>query len=218
MIHSQPSCLNVILELLNRCDTGECVFPPTDLYNEGWMLRIVVDWFSKQDPSNHELSFSEGSTWFSEALFPSPFLPRFRGDPLLESWPHADGVMGHIKIGRGGKADITILADAEHLVVTEANSNGVFDSPLDKADIRQKVERRVQAYEGQKDAWFGEWFLPVLEQVDVKPISWESIQDFIDLKDPPFGNDLRDFHSKCIKYNRPANYTNKRLNRSDKAN
>ena len=104
---SHPSCLNVVADLLKRCESNDNVCPPTDLYNEGWLLRIILDWFSRQKPSSHELSFSQGCIWFSEALLPSQFLARFRGDPLSESWTHADGIIGHIRIGRDGKADTT---------------------------------------------------------------------------------------------------------------
>ena len=256
---SQPSCLNVVADLLRRCHSDETVFPPTDLYNEGWLLRITLDWFSKQKPSGHELSFSQGCTWFSEALLPSQFLARFRGDALSESWTHADGIIGHIRIGRGGKADTSFDTEVTHFVVTEAKifsklSAGVknasyfnqaaryaaciaellnkverkpadlkrlglyilapaetigygwFERPLDKADIKQKVERRVQAYEGEKDRWFEDWFQPVLDQLDVRCLSWESILDYIGSVDKEYTIGLQGFYQKCLSFNRPANY------------
>lgn len=255
---SQPSCLNVVADLLKRCESNDNVCPPTDLYNEGWLLRIILDWFSKQKPSSHELSFSQGCIWFSEALLPSEFLARFRGDPLSESWTHADGIIGHIRIGRDRKTDTSLDPEATHLVVTEAKmfsklSAGVknasyfnqaaryaaciaellsranrkpadlkrlglyvqaptetigygwFKRPLDKADIRQKVERRVQAYEGKKDQWFEDWFLPVLNHMDIRCLSWESILEYIDSGDIASTSDLQDFYRKCLAFNRPAN-------------
>lgn len=134
-VQSQQSFLNVVVGLLKRCDSDETVFPPTDLYNEGWLLRVILDWFSKQAPTDHELSFSDGCTWFSEALLPPQFLARYRGDKLAESWTHADGIIGHIIIGRDRKTDTTIDSDASHLVVTEAKmfsklSGGVKMRPI----------------------------------------------------------------------------------------
>ena len=79
-----------IAELLNRCDGPEKNFPPTDLYNEGWMLRLVLDWLSLNQGIDHELSFSAGDKWYSEALLPSAFLTRERGDRLAASWTHPD--------------------------------------------------------------------------------------------------------------------------------
>lgn len=252
---SQQSCLNVVADLLKRCNLSESVFPPTDLYNEGWLLRIILDWFARQKPSVHELSFSQGCIWFSEALLPTQFLARFRGDPLAESWTHADGIIGNIRIGRGGKADTSLESDATHLVVTEAKmfsklSAGVknaiyfdqvarytaciaellsranrkpvdlerlslyvlapeetirygwFQKPLEKANIKQKVERRVQEYKGEKDLWFNDWFLPILDRTEIRCFSWESTLDFIGSVDSAYIKDLQDFYQRCMVLNR----------------
>ena len=256
---NQPSCLNVVSDLLSRCDSGDNVCPPTDLYNEGWLLRVILDWFSKHDTADHELSFSDGYKWFSEALFPSQFLARFRGDPLSESWTHADGIIGHIRIGRGGKADTSLDPDITHLVVTEAkmfsklsagvknasyfnqaaryaaclaellyraNRNpsdldrlglyvlapaetigyGWFKKQLDKTDIRQRVERRVKAYEGEKDQWFVDWFLPALDQMEIGCLSWESVMEYIGSIDSEYSIGLLNFYQKCLAFNQPANH------------
>ncbi len=260
---NQPSCLNVISDLLKLCHSDKNVFPPTDLYNEGWLLRIILDWFSKQDTADHELSFTDGCKWFSEALLPSQFLARFRGDPLSESWTHADGIVGQIRIGRGGKADTSLDPEVTHLVVTEAKifsklSAGVknasyfnqaaryaaciaelmhranrkpadlkrlgllvlapaetigygwFRKPLDKADIRQRVDRRVQPYKGEKDRWFEDWFLPALDHMEIRSLSWESLLDYIGSIDTAYSAGLQDFYQKCLAFNRPANKTVKK--------
>ena len=257
---NQPSCLNVVSDLLKRCETNDNVFPPTDLYNEGWLLRIILDWFSKQDAADHELSFSDGCKWFSEARLPTQFKATSRKDPLYETWTHADGVTGHIIVGGVGKTDTSLAKDATHLVVTEAKmfsrlSAGVknasyfnqaaryaaciaevlnradrkpfdlkrlglyvlapaetigygwFKKPLDKSDIRERVERRVQAYEGEKDQWFEEWFLLALDHMEIKCISWESIMDHIGSVDAEYSIGLHNFYQKCLAFNRPANQT-----------
>jgi len=122
-----------IAELLARAAGDDRVFPPTDLYNEGWMLRLVLDWFSRNPDVDHDLKFGESSGWYSEALLPSAFLPRNRGDKLAESWTHADGVIGHFSIGENGAGDLSLKENAKELVVTEAKmfsklSNGVTNA------------------------------------------------------------------------------------------
>jgi len=254
---SQSSCLNVVSDLLKRCDSNDNVFPPTDLYNEGWLLRIILDWFSKRAAADHELSFSDGCKWYSEARLPTQFKATSRKDPLYETWTHADGVIGHIIVGGVGKTDTSLAKDAAHLVVTEAKmfsrlSAGVknasyfnqaaryaacisellnradrkpsdldrlglfvlaptetigygwFRKPLDKGDIRQRVERRVQAYEGEKDQWFKDWFLPALDHMDVRCLSWESILDYIGSVNAEFSIGLLTFYQKCLTFNKSA--------------
>ena len=109
-----------IINMLQTCDTDHGVLPPTEVYNEGWMLRLILDWFSRQPTSNHQLSFEKGARWYSEILLPSQFLPRFQKDPQAESYTHADGVIGHFSIGRSGKGDIDLRPDAKQFVVIEA--------------------------------------------------------------------------------------------------
>lgn len=109
-----------VADLLLRCGGTQSVLPPTQLFNEGWMLRLALDWFSRTGTRAHALSLQPGARWYSEALLRSRFLQRFRGDTLAESWTHADGVVGHFRIGEDEGGAAIIDTDATQLVVTEA--------------------------------------------------------------------------------------------------
>ena len=86
-----------IIEILSNADEKKTNIQPTLLYNEGWMLRLVLDWFAKNPEIEYEgLSIPQDCTWFSEALLPSPFL---RGKTGREGYTHADGVVGKFCIG-----------------------------------------------------------------------------------------------------------------------
>lgn len=39
--------LQGVTALLERCGTDNPVMPPTELFNEGWMFRLVLDWFDR---------------------------------------------------------------------------------------------------------------------------------------------------------------------------
>src|SRR3954447_4439415 len=123
-----------IKSMLEACEAGIAAFPPSELYNEDWLLRIVLDWFARQGGDRYPMSPRPGARWFSEAWLPSAFLPRYRGDRLAEARSHADGVLGHFAIGDPGTAGLTLKADASQLVVIEAKlfarlSNGVKNAP-----------------------------------------------------------------------------------------
>ena len=105
--------INRINSMLRLCSTEDTVLPPTILYNEGWMLRLVLDWYATHRESDFYFSFPEGGNWYSEALLPSTFLPRYRGDKYAESWTHADGVIGHFEIGRDRDGDLTLLPNGQ---------------------------------------------------------------------------------------------------------
>ena len=114
------SASEYIYKMLEAAAGGQPNFPPTLLYNEGWLGRLVMQWFSAHPVPDHPLHFPPGAKWFSEALLPSAFRPRRRGDPLGESRTHADGVIGHFRIGEVGKADLSLAPEGTQLVVVEA--------------------------------------------------------------------------------------------------
>jgi hypothetical protein len=123
-----------IKAMLEACEAGRPPFPPNVLFNEGWLLRIVVDWFERHGGDRYPLSHASGSRWFSEAWLPSAFLPRYRGDRLAESRTHADAVIGHFTIGDPGTAGLALAADATQFVVIEGKlfnrlSAGVKNAP-----------------------------------------------------------------------------------------
>ena len=103
-------------------------FPPTLLFNEGWMLRLVLDYYSSNRNLSHQLSFMANSKCYSELLLPSPFSPRYRGDKLGEGYTHADGVIGHFTIQNKGKGDIKLEDGVKQFKVIEAK----MYSPLSK--------------------------------------------------------------------------------------
>lgn len=115
-----PMFIKKITTLLESCAGDSPNFPPTLLYNEGWLLRLVLNWFSTHTVPTHTLAVSQNAHWFSEALLPSPFLPRHKGDPLAESWTHVDGVIGHFRIGDENRTGLSLLPSATQLVVLEA--------------------------------------------------------------------------------------------------
>lgn len=135
--------LETILAILDSCGSSSPLFPPTDLYNETWLLRLVVDWFSRHEVPGHFLAMPDGGKWFSEAWLPSAFLPRYKGDKLAESWTHADAVIGHFTIGAKGRADLQLREDAAHLVVLEAKMFSALSSGVTHAPYYDQAARNV---------------------------------------------------------------------------
>ena len=68
--------LGRISQIQGRADERNSPIRPTEVFNEGWMLRLTLDWMATEGQPDHPLSFGEGARWSSEALLPSSFLPR----------------------------------------------------------------------------------------------------------------------------------------------
>jgi hypothetical protein len=135
--------IDKIARLLGRCDSPENNFPPTELYNEGWMLRLVLDWFSSNPGIDHELSFTATDKWYSEALLPSAFLARYRGDKLAESWTHVDGVIGDFEIGVNRDGDLSLVKGASRILVTEAKMYSKLSSGVKNAGYFDQAARNI---------------------------------------------------------------------------
>lgn len=250
--------LQRISRILGTAGLPGAVLPPTLLFNEGWMLRIVLDWFSSQPNLKHDLAFAKGAVWYTEGLLPSRFLPRFRGDRLAESYTHADGVIGHISIGRSGDGDVSLADRAKQLIVVEAKmfsrlARGVTHAPeynqaarnvacmaevlrlkgikpdqldslgfyviapqaqladeptfktyLDKDHMRSAVAARASQYSNEDKGigdWHRDWFLPLLDRVAIKSLSWEEVLSIVEAADKSAGSEFRSFYEKCLEFN-----------------
>ena len=132
-----------IQEMLRSAASSRPLFPPTLLYNEGWLLRLVLNWFDGHSLQDHPLSFAAGAAWFSEAQLPSAFLPRYRGDKLAESRTHADGVVGHFLIGEKSRTDLRLLTGANQLLVLEAKMFSSLSPGVTHASYYDQAARTV---------------------------------------------------------------------------
>lgn len=132
-----------ITTLFESCATSVPLFPQSELYNETWLLRLVLDWFSRNRVPAHPLNFEAGARWYSQAWLPSAFLRRPGGDPLAESWTHADGAIGHFGIGREGKNDLALARDATQLVILEAKLFSGLSSRVKNARYFDQAARTV---------------------------------------------------------------------------
>lgn len=136
------SSVERIQEMLMASGDSSRVFPPTVLYNEGWLLRLVLDWFSRKDGDTHPLNFAAGARWFSEGLLPSQFFARPGRDQLAEGWTHADGVIGHFGFG-GSTTEVKLADDATQMTVTEAKLFAELSRGVSHANYFDQAARSV---------------------------------------------------------------------------
>jgi len=230
--------------------------PPTELFNEGWLLRLALDWFSKHPEVQSPLRVPTGSHWYSEALLPTQFGSRKGGIALGESHTHADGAIGRFTIGGTGAGDLVLAGNATHFVIVEAKLNsklsagvtnapnfdqaarnvacmarvmceadvrpeqisrlgfvvvapasqidrGYFASELTKESLQAKVASRAAAYEeAAQTTWVEEWFLPVLDAMEVDAVSWETVLATIEAHDDSADHWFAEFYDCCLHYSR----------------
>ncbi|MCJ7734098.1 MAG: hypothetical protein MUP11_06080 [Anaerolineales bacterium] len=156
--------MNLLTDLLASYNPESPNFRPTEIYNESWLVKIVLHLASTIQDQDHALSFLLGSSWFSEALLPTAFKSRYRKDSLGESRTNADGVIGHFRIGHQAKADFELLETAKQFTVVEAK----VGSPLSKGIINDpefdQAARNVAC------------MAETLAQADLKPMKLDRLE------------------------------------------
>jgi len=131
------------------------------------MLRLVLDWLSSNPGVDHDLAFTTTDRWYSEALLPSAFLSRARGDKLAESWTHADGVIGDFAIGANREGDLSLVKGASRILVTEAKMFSKLSSRVKNASYFNQAARNVAC------------IAEVICRAQVSPSSLEKIGFFV---------------------------------------
>ena len=118
----------------------------TELYNEGWMLRLVLFWFHKnpQCSYNDKISMKQGVHWFSEGRLESPFKKdKELGIKKDEGYTQADGVYGNIEIGDKGDSDIKLAKNCKQFIVTEAKIYSKFSKRITHIKKYDQAARNI---------------------------------------------------------------------------
>lgn len=127
-----------VSQLLSDCDKDDGVLPPTILYNEGWLLRLVLDWYSRNRSPDCLVPFASGAGWSSEVLLPS----RFFKHTSPEGWTHADAVVGHFAVRRP-RGDAALKPDAEQFIVIEAKMGSPLSAGTKHAPTFNQAARNI---------------------------------------------------------------------------
>ncbi|MCL2821517.1 MAG: hypothetical protein FWD38_11960 [Oscillospiraceae bacterium] len=113
---------------------------PTELYNETWMLRLVLYWFAKDENKGKTfedipISMITDSQWFSEGRLGTVFKD--------EKYTHADGIYGNILIGDNGYSDVKLAPGCKQFVVTESKMFSQFSRRITRHSDYNQAARNI---------------------------------------------------------------------------
>ena len=126
------------IELLSSTLAGEQHFPPTIIFEEGWMLRILLASHNRGLPC-FPFSYYQDATWFSEGILPTPF----REKPYTESGTHTDGIIGHITKREPTKTGVLLEKKGEQFIVLEAKMKSGLSKAVTNADFYDQASRTL---------------------------------------------------------------------------
>ena len=127
-----------IRQLLEQLDNNERNMPPTILYNEGWMLRMVLHAGASGFLPNF---FPSGMQWYSEAQLRTPF-GKDKG-AKHESNTHADGIIGKFLDTEDSESGLKLSTDSKSFLVLEAKMNSPLSSGTKHAPGYDQAARNV---------------------------------------------------------------------------
>ncbi len=203
--------MNLVSELINSFDPADPNFRPTEIYNESWLIKLVMHYASSIKDPNFPINFHPGSTWYSEALLPTTFKARYQGDKLSESRTNADGVIGHFQIGNQAKADFELSPTASQFIVLEAKMFSPLSPGITHAKYYDQAARSVACIaeaislsgveHGQIDD-VGFFVLAPEASIDKgtfdKQLSKSSIQEKVNKRVRAYGDKFKDWYEICF--------------------
>ena len=106
-----------LLEIINTLDSNKPNINPTEIYNEGWMTRLLVYESIIEKIKLRDIDFKSISYWTSEALISSPFV---KTKKYKEGYTHADMALGDFSVDFTERGEIKISKSAKVFGIIEA--------------------------------------------------------------------------------------------------
>ena len=131
-----------IVGMLEDVETDSRVLPPTALYNEGWMLRLVLH-SAARGIDCLPFQIARGARWFSEPSLYTAFAATSRSDKQAEKHTRADGAVGHFDFKPGTKTGLVLRSDATQFVVLEAKIGSRLSAGTTNATTFNQAARNV---------------------------------------------------------------------------
>jgi hypothetical protein len=134
--------MKVLFEIIQTISKGGAKVNPTEIYNEGWMTRLLIHCSVREkltlrnEEGEDMIDFGSISNWTSEALISSPFV---KAKNKREGYTHADMVLGDFKVNfQKGSQDDSTKGENKGLIKVDPKANifGIIEakmgSPLSK--------------------------------------------------------------------------------------
>ena len=120
---------------VRSCAQDSLPFPAREFFSQIWLLRRVLDWFSKHIVERHVLGFSGNACWFSYGRLPNPL-----GEPVL-----TDGVIGDIAVDENENGLLSLRFNALDFTV-------VRGALADLVGLEEEADRLAKTVVGMAQA------------------------------------------------------------------
>lgn len=129
-----------VIQIIKSMDTETIHLNPTEFYNEGWMIRLLVKKSIDEKKTIETINFADISNWTSEGLISSPFVsaPKYK-----EGYTHADVALGDFKIDYASRGEIIIENTAKLFGIFEAKMKSNLSQGTKYANDYNQASRNI---------------------------------------------------------------------------
>ncbi len=132
--------MNALLDIINSINKIQSNLNPTEIYNEGWMTRLLVYYSIQKGIKLPFVDFSTINNWTSEALISSPFV---KADKYKEGYTHADMALGDFTVNYEKRGEIIVNDNAETFGIIEAKMGSNLSSGTKHVANYNQASRNV---------------------------------------------------------------------------
>lgn len=141
MNDKRSNALNDVFEMLSALGTDQSCLPASYLYNEGWMLRLVLKAASEGLLKDLIPPISHPTKWASEAKLFTPF-DAARGN-ASEGLTNVDGIIGDFDWQPGTRTGVRLLPKPSRFEVFEAKMFSKLSAGVTAAKWYDQAVRNV---------------------------------------------------------------------------
>ena len=129
-----------ISEIIRTIESSNANVNPTEIYNEGWMTRLLVYYSIQEKIILKEIDFSSIKYWTSEALLSSPFV---KVSSMREGYTHTDIALGDFTVDYEKRGQVMVKLDAKQFGVIEAKMKSPLSKRTSNADDYNQASRNI---------------------------------------------------------------------------
>lgn len=140
LLNEYISTMDSIIEIIKTMHTVRANLNPTEIYNEGWMTRLLVFYSIQEKIKLKEIDFASINHWTSEALISSPFV---EAKKIREGYTHADMALGDFTVDYKNRGQLTVNQDAKQFGIIEAKMGSPLSQGTTHAPKYNQASRNV---------------------------------------------------------------------------
>ncbi len=151
--------MEAFIKIIQSVKSNHVNINPTEIYNEGWMTRLLVYYSIQEGIKLPFLDFSKVNNWTSEALISSPFV---KASKYREGYTHADMVLGDFDVNYEKRGEVHVTPEPKVFGIIEAKMGSNLSSGTKHVSKYNQASRNIACIAHNTYKWDCDIFFAVV--------------------------------------------------------